>query len=124
MLLATGGFRFFPERIKAKLNIEYTRSNELEILDGRLSGKVGRARTAGRSSMPRAKRRPYATMRGDRLRNGESDRVGDGANDVRMMQLAGLAVAYRAKAVVREHATYSLNHSGLDGMLNWFTNGG
>ena len=49
--------------------------------------------------------------------------IGDGANDVKMMQLAGISVAYRAKPVVRERATYALHHSGLDGVLNWFTNG-
>jgi phosphoserine phosphatase len=41
-----------------------------------------------------------------------------------MMQLAGISVAYHAKPVVREQATYALNYSGLDGVLNWFTNGG
>ena len=46
--------------------------------------------------------------------------VGDGANDLKMMALAGLSVAYRAKPVVREKATQALNHSPLDGVLNWF----
>jgi len=50
-------------------------------------------------------------MRRDRLR------------DIKMMQLAGLAVAYRAKAIVRERATYALNYSALDGILNWFADG-
>ena len=49
--------------------------------------------------------------------------IGDGANDVKMMQLAGISVAYRAKPVVRGQATYALDHSALDGVLNWFTNG-
>ena len=50
--------------------------------------------------------------------------IGDGANDVKMMQLAGVSVAYRAKPVVREQATYALNYSGLDGVLSWFLNDG
>ena len=75
--------------------------------------------------MPKARRRPCAK----RVRRSDAQRprrslIGDGANDVKMMQLAGISVAYRAKPVVREQATYALNHSALDGVLNWFTNGG
>jgi len=44
--------------------------------------------------------------------------IGDGANDLQMMAIAGLSVAYRAKPIVRERATFVLEHSGLDGVLN------
>ena len=46
--------------------------------------------------------------------------IGDGANDMKMMKLAGISVAYRAKPVVRAQATYALDHSPLDAVLNWF----
>ena len=46
--------------------------------------------------------------------------IGDGANDLKMLGLAGYSVAYRAKPVVRAQASYALNFAGLDGVLNWF----
>ena len=47
--------------------------------------------------------------------------IGDGANDLKMMALAGISVAWRAKPIVREQATFGLNHAGLDGVLSWFS---
>ena len=123
-LLATGGFAYFTERIKAKLNIDYTRSNELEIADGRLTGKVtgpGRGEIIDAEGKAQAVRETCAEIG---CATARAIVVGDGANDLKMMQLAGVSVAYRAKPVVREQATYALNHSGLDGVLNWFTNAG
>ena len=123
-LLATGGFTFFTERIKAKLNIDYTRSNQLEIIDGRLTGKVtgpNGGEIVDAEGKAQAVREACTEIG---CATAKAIVIGDGANDVKMMQLAGLSVAYRAKPVVREQATYALNHSGLDGVLNWFTNGG
>ena len=123
VLLATGGFTFFTERIKAKLSIDYTRSNELEILDGRLTGKVtgpNGAEIVDAEGKAQAIRDACAEIG---CATSKAIAVGDGANDIKMMQLAGLSVAYRAKAVVRERATYALNYSALDGILNWFTDG-
>ena len=123
ILLATGGFTFFTERIKASLNIDYTRSNQLEIIDGRLTGQVtgpDGAEIVDAESKAQALREACAEIG---CPTAQSIAIGDGANDVRMMQLAGLSVAYRAKPVVREQATYALNYSGLDGVLNWFVNG-
>ena len=120
-LLATGGFAFFTERVKAKLNIDYTRSNELEIVDGRLTGKVagpGGGEIVDAEGKAQAVREACADLGCATVK---AIVIGDGANDVKMMQLAGISVAYRAKPVVREQATYALNHSTLDGVLNWFT---
>ena len=122
-LLATGGFTFFTERLKAKLNIDYTRSNELEIVDGHLSGKVtgpNGGEIIDAEGKAQAVRDVCAEIG---CATAKAIVIGDGANDVKMMQLAGISVAYRAKPVVREQATYALDHSGLDGVLNWFTNG-
>ena len=123
-LLATGGFTFFTERIKAKLSIDYTRSNQLEIIDGRLTGKVtgpNGGEIIDAEGKAQAVREACAEIG---CATAKAIVIGDGANDLKMMQLAGLSVAYRAKPVVREQATYALNFSGLDGVLNWFTNGG
>lgn len=123
-LLATGGFTFFTEKIKAKLNIDYTRSNELEIIDGRLTGKVtgpNGSEIVDSEGKAQAVREACAEIG---CPTTKAIAVGDGANDVRMMQLTGISVAYRAKPVVREQATYALNYAGLDGVLNWFANGG
>ena len=122
-LLATGGFTFFTERLKAKLNIDYTRSNELEIVDGHLSGKVtgpNGGEIIDAEGKAQAVRDVCAEIG---CATAKAIVIGDGANDVKMMQLAGISVAYRAKPVVRGQATYTLDHSGLDGVLNWFTNG-
>lgn len=122
-LLATGGFTFFTERMKAKLNIDYTRSNELEIVDGHLSGKVtgpNGGEIIDAEGKAQAVRDACAEIG---CATAKAIVIGDGANDVKMMQLAGISVAYRAKPVVRAQATYALDHSGLDGVLNWFTNG-
>ncbi len=120
-LLATGGFTFFTERIKGRLNIDYTRSNELEIVDGRLTGKVsgpGGGEIVDAEGKAQAVREACADIG---CATADAIVIGDGANDVRMMQLAGISVAYRAKPIVRDQATYALNHSTLDGVLNWFT---
>ena len=123
-LLATGGFTLFTERIKAKLNIDYTRSNQLEIIDGRLTGKVtgpNGGEIVDAEGKAQAVREACAEIG---CATAKAIVIGDGANDVKMMQLAGVSVAYRAKPVVREQATYALNYSRLDSVLNWFTNGG
>jgi phosphoserine phosphatase len=122
-LLATGGFTFFTERMKAKLNIDYTRSNELEIVDGHLSGKVT-GPNGGEIIDAEGKAQAVRDICAEiGCATAKAIVIGDGANDVKMMQLAGISVAYRAKPVVRGQATYALDHSGLDGVLNWFTNG-
>jgi phosphoserine phosphatase len=123
-LLATGGFTFFTERIKVRLNIDYTRSNQLEIVDGRLTGKVtgpNGGEIVDAEGKAHAVREACAEIG---CATAKAIVIGDGANDLKMMQLAGISVAYRAKPVVRKQATYALNYSGLDGVLNWFKDGG
>ena len=121
-LLVTGGFRFFAERMQQRLGLDFTRANELEIIDGRLTGKVsGPAENGGEIVDADGKAR---ALRDACARLGcapdKAIAIGDGANDLKMMRLAGLSVAYRAKPVVQQQATQALNFSGLDGVLAWF----
>jgi len=119
-LLATGGFTYFTDRVKATLSIDYVRANELKIIDGRLTGKVSGpldgdiVDAAGKAQAVRDACAEIGCA------TAQSIVIGDGANDLKMMELAGISVAYRAKPVVKERARFALDHSPLDGVLNWF----
>jgi len=116
LLLVSGGFTFFTERLKARLGLDDTLSNVLEIENGKLTGRVlGGIVDAGAKA---AKFRQMAQGLGARPE--QTVAMGDGANDLLMMAEAGVSVAYRAKPVVREKATYSLQFTGLDGLLHLF----
>jgi phosphoserine phosphatase len=114
--LVSGGFTFFTDRLRARLGLDYAFSNEPEIEDGKLTGRiVGPVLDAG------GKAEKLRAVRG-KLGLGPEQviAIGDGANDLAMMAEAGVSIAYRAKPVVQEKATYSFNHVGLDGLLNLF----
>jgi phosphoserine phosphatase len=116
LLLVSGGFAFFTERLKQRLGLDYTISNALEVKGGTLTGAlVGDIVDAGAKA---AKFR--AVLREANANKEQSVAIGDGANDLEMMREAGISVAFRAKPVVRAQATYALNWSGLDGVLNLF----
>jgi phosphoserine phosphatase len=113
-LLVSGGFVFFTERLKERLGLDYTESNTLEIAGGKLTGKViGRVFDAQGKADSLVKTREALN-----LEPGQVIAIGDGANDLKMMAQAGVSIAYHAKPVVREHASYALNFVGLDGMIN------
>ena len=115
-LLVSGGFTFFTERLKARLGLDYTHSNALGIAAGKLSGEViGNIVDAGEKAV-----RLAATCAQLGCASSDAIAVGDGANDLQMMAIAGLSVAYRAKPVVRAQATTALNHNGLDAVLDFF----
>ena len=116
VLLVSGGFTFFTERLKARLGIDYTIGNTLAIEAGRLTGKL-----IGNIVDADAKAGKFASVLKE-LRAGKerSVAIGDGANDLKMMAAAGLSVAFRAKPAVRARADCALNWSGLDGVLNLF----
>jgi len=116
LLLVSGGFTFFTDRLKARLGIDETISNVLEIRDGRLTGGlVGEIVDA--AAKARKFREVAAMLAAPRER---TVAMGDGANDLLMMAEAGLSVAYRAKPVVRAQASCALMHSGLDAVINLF----
>jgi len=119
-LLATGGFTFFTDRMKQRLGFDFTRSNELEVTDGRLTGRVT---GPGGGEIIDAEGKAQAVRDACAQIGCPTDRsivIGDGANDLKMLRLAGLSVAYRAKPVVAQQAAQSLNFSPLDGVLAWF----
>jgi len=119
-LLVTGGFTFFTNQMRGCLGFDHVRANEIGIAEGRLTGTV--AGPAG-GAIVDAEGKAQAVRDVCAQLGCATDRaivIGDGANDLKMMALAGLSVAYRAKPVVREKATQALNHSPLDGVLNWF----
>jgi len=115
-MVISGGFTFFTERIKAKLKFDYAAANVLEIKNDRLTGKVvgeiiGRQ---GKAQILNQIREELGIQREHIIA------IGDGANDLDMLAGAGISIAYHAKAIVKEHATFSINHVGLDGVINLF----
>ncbi|HEU4851374.1 MAG TPA: phosphoserine phosphatase SerB [Telluria sp.] len=112
-LLVSGGFTFFTDRLKARLGLDYAHANVLEIQNGKLTGRVTGAIVDAEGKRDTVLR-VCAEMGIDPR---QAIVMGDGANDLKMMGVAGLSVAFRAKPVVREQAAVALNHSGLDGIL-------
>jgi phosphoserine phosphatase len=115
-LLVSGGFTYFTGRLQERLKLDFTRSNVLEIADGKLTGYV-----VGDIVDADVKRAALLKARDKlALEKAEIIALGDGANDLKFMAEAGVSVAYHAKPVVRAHATHALNYVGLDGVLNLF----
>jgi phosphoserine phosphatase len=112
-LLVSGGFTFFTDRLKERLGLDYTNANVLDIVDGKLTGRVLGA-IVDAEEKKRTVERVCAAMG---ISPQQAIVMGDGANDLKMMGIAGLSVAFRAKPVVRAQASVALNHSGLDGLL-------
>ena len=127
LLLVSGGFTFFTERLKPRLGLDFTRANVLEVRDGRLTGEVrGEAGGLWSGEIVNAgiKRRTVEqACAAIGCRPGQAIVVGDGANDLEMMAIAGLSVAFHAKPVVRARTTRAINHGGLDAILAWFADG-
>lgn len=117
-LLVSGGFVFFTERLKARLGLDFAHANTLEIADGKLTGKVlGKILDAQGKAEWLLKTRDKLGLKPD-----EVIAMGDGANDLKMMAQAGVSIAYHAKPVVREQASYALNFVGLNGLVNLLGN--
>ena len=113
-LLVSGGFTFFTDHLRARLGLDFSNANELEIIDGKLTGRVH-----GAIVDAQAKKETVRTVcAGMGIHPSQAIVMGDGANDLEMMSIAGLSVAFRAKPVVRAQADVALNFCGLDGLLN------
>ena len=114
LLLVSGGFTFFTERLKARLGLDYTISNVLEVKDGKLTGAlVGDIVDADAKAAKLLQ--VMAELGAEKSR---TLAIGDGANDLKMMREAGISVAFRAKPVVRAQASCAINWSGLDAVAN------
>jgi phosphoserine phosphatase len=112
-LLVSGGFTYFTGRLQQRLGLDFTLANELEIVGGRLTGRVYGAIVDADAKAARVASACAELGCG-------VDRaivIGDGANDLKMMRGAGLSIAYRAKPVVQQQAGAALNFCGLDGVL-------
>ncbi len=116
VLLVSGGFTFFTEKLKTRLKLDAAHANVLGQENGVLTGAVqGRILDAqGKADTLHA----FAKEHGAEPH--QIIAIGDGANDLKMLAHAGISVAYRAKPVVQAQARYALNVAGLDGVLNWF----
>jgi phosphoserine phosphatase len=112
-LLVSGGFTYFTDRVRQTLGLDYSHANVLEIANGRLTGKV----VGGIVDADEKKRTVERVCAELGVPASRAIVMGDGANDLKMMSVAGLSVAYRAKPVVRAQADVALNFSGLDGIL-------
>jgi phosphoserine phosphatase len=121
VLLVSGGFTFFTDRIRARLGIDFARSNVLEVATGPTCGQLtGRMvdQPWGDICDGAEKRRTLlevTTLMG--IEPHQTVAMGDGANDLPMMGVAGLSVAYHAKPAVREKAMVAINSGGLDRLL-------
>jgi phosphoserine phosphatase len=121
ILLVSGGFTFFTDRIRDRLGIDYTRSNILEIASGANCGELtGRMvdQEWGDICDGAEKRNMLLQTCGELgISPKQAIAIGDGANDLPMMHEAGLSVAYHAKPKVREQAMVQINEGGLDRLL-------
>ena len=112
-LLVSGGFTFFTDAVQKRLKLSHTRSNALEIIDGQITGRV--TNTIVNAEVKAETVQAHC----DALNVPSSSAIcmGDGANDLSMMGISGLSVAYHAKPRVQAQAMISFNHMGLDGLI-------
>ncbi|MGO4328449.1 phosphoserine phosphatase SerB [Cupriavidus sp. 2TAF22] len=115
-LLVSGGFVHFTEKLKARLKLDVTRANTLEIVNGKLTGQV-LGEIVNADVKARTVREVCEQIGAEPA---QAIVMGDGSNDLKMMAVAGLSVAFRAKPVVRAQASVAFNHVGLDGLLQLF----
>jgi phosphoserine phosphatase len=115
-ILISGGFTFFTDKLKDRLGLDYAFANTLEIINGRLTGNL-----VGEIMGAQGKGRILKQICNELgFRRENLIAIGDGANDLPMFAEAGISVAYHAKPIVQENATYVINHVGLDGIVNIF----
>ena len=114
--LVSGGITYFAEKVKNKLGIDTFKANEVEIIDESITGNA-----LGKVVDGKAKAGYIEEL--CELYDLSSDQViaiGDGANDLEMMKVAGLSVAYKGKPILRKNCDIQINHSGLDSLIDFF----
>jgi phosphoserine phosphatase len=121
VLLVSGGFTFFADRVREMLAIDHVKSNVLEVVEGRLTGRLVDQAWGDICDGEEKKRTVLALCAQLNIRPAQAIAVGDGANDLPMMkacsEAGGVSVAYHAKPKVREQAMISIETGGLDRLL-------
>lgn len=114
--VVSGGFTYFTDRLAKDIGLDHSRANTLAVSDGRLTGK-----TQGPIINARAKADfIHELCEQYSIGSNQVIAVGDGANDLEMMKVAGLSVAYHAKPIVAEQADIAINVGGLDKIIDLF----
>ncbi|WP_237884300.1 phosphoserine phosphatase SerB [Pseudomonas sp. PGPR40] len=111
--ILSGGFTYFAKQLQAKLGIDYVFANELAVVDGKVTGVAVEPIVDAQRKADLL--RELAHKEGLRLE--QTIAVGDGANDLPMLAIAGLGVAFRAKPLVKQSAKQAISTLGLDGVL-------
>ncbi len=111
--ILSGGFTYFGNYLKQRYGIDYVYANELEIVDGKLTGRYVGDIVDGRRKAELLK----LIAQVEHVDIAQTIAVGDGANDLPMLSTAGLGIAYHAKPKVKENASQSISTIGLDGVL-------
>ena len=117
VLLVSGGFTFFTDHVKDRLNINWTRSNVLEVVNGELTGRMVDQDWGDICDGEEKRKMLLQTCTQMGIAPSQAIAMGDGANDLPMMGVAGLSVAYHAKPKVREQAMVAIEEGGLDRLL-------
>jgi phosphoserine phosphatase len=117
-LLVSGGFTFFTDRVRDQLGLDFTRSNVFEIDNDVLTGRMVDQPWGDICDGAEKERMLLQTCQQLGISPAQSIAMGDGANDLPMMAVAGLSVAYQAKPKVRAQAMVAINEGGLDRLLD------
>jgi phosphoserine phosphatase len=120
VLLVSGGFTYFTDHVRDRLGIHFTRSNMLEVQDGALTGRMVDQSWGDICDGTEKRKMLLETCAQLGIAPRQAIAMGDGANDLPMMGVAGLSVAYHAKPAVREQAMVRINSGGLDRLLSVF----
>ena len=111
--ILSGGFNYFGNYLKQKFNLDFVYANELEIVDGKLTGNYVGEIVDGKRKAELLK----LIAQIENLNLQQVIAVGDGANDLPMLNCAGLGIAFHAKPKVKENAKQSISSIGMDGVL-------
>ncbi len=117
VLLVSGGFTFFADRVAQRLGIDYAKSNQLEVVNDILTGRLVDQAWGDICDGEEKRKTLLETCALLGIAPSQAIAMGDGANDLPMMGAAGLSVAYHAKPKVREQAMVAINAGGLDRLL-------
>ena len=120
VLLVSGGFTYFSDRLRDRLALDFARSNKLEIVGGQLTGRILPQSWGDICDGAMKRETVLRTCSLIGCEPAQAIAMGDGANDREMMGAVGLSVAYRAKPRVREQAKVAIDMGGLDRLLELF----